>query len=78
MAVGRVAGENLIFENRIVMQMLERRKEHLLRSVCVNRVDAVAEAFLLVQAVRCKHPDAGVHARIIEVSLGGKEHRNQR
>jgi len=78
MAVGRIAGKNLILQNRIVMKVLEGRKQHFLCGVRINRIDAVSEALLLIQHVRRKHPDAGIRAGILSIRLGREEHGNQR
>ena len=54
MAVSRVAGKNLVLKDRIVMQMLERRKEHLLGGVRINRITcARAPAVSASSSIAC-------------------------
>ena len=61
--VRRGAGENLVLQHRIVVQVLKRRQKHFLGGVRVDGVDAAAEAFHLVETVRNKDPHAAVGVR---------------
>lgn len=66
------ASQNLVFQFRIVVVVFEGRQQHFLCGVRINGIDAVAEAFLLVQQTRCQYPDAGIGVRSLPVSLRGE------
>ena len=71
------ASQDLVFQFRIVVVVFEGRQQHFLGSVCINGIDAVAEAFLLVQQTRCQYPDAGIGVRSLPVSLRGEKYGDQ-
>ena len=71
------ASQDLVFQFRIVVVVFEGGQQHFLGSVCINGIDAVAEAFLLVQQTRCQYPDAGIGVRSLPVSLRGEKYGDQ-
>ena len=54
------ASQDLVFQFRIVVVVFEGGQQHFLGGVRINGIDAVAEAFLLVQQTRWQYPDAGM------------------
>ena len=61
----------------IVVVVFEGGQQHFLGGVRINGIDAVAEAFLLVQQTRCQYPDAGIGVRSLPVSLRGEKYGDQ-
>ena len=71
------ASQDLVFQFRIVVVVFEGGQKHFLCGVRINGIDAVAEAFLLVQQTRCQYPDAGIGVRSLPVSLRGEKYGDQ-
>ena len=72
------AGQDLVFQFRVMVIVLEGRQQHFLRSVCVDRIDAVAEAFLFIQQSGGQYPDTGVDISGLAISLRSKKYGDQR
>ena len=71
------ASQDLVFQFRIVVVVFEGGQKHFLCGVRINGIDAVAEAFLLVQQTRCQYPDAGIGVWSLPVSLRGEKYGDQ-
>ena len=72
------AGQDLVFQFRVMVIVFERRQQHFLGGVCVDGVDAVAEAFFFIQKSRGQYPDAGVDISGLAISLRSKKYGDQR